>query len=262
MGDLPNKGPFEPTRGARVVSWAKAFLDESAPLASGSYKNVTGYVVKDGQLYAGESKLADPSQFVGYLGESSAPTSVLLRNNGLYLEIVIDANKPIGATDHANVADIILESAISVIMDCEDSVATVDAEDKILAYTNWFGLMRGDLVETVSKGGRQFERKLAQDKTFTAPNGGELVLKARALMLVRNVGHLMTNPAILDQNGDEVFEGLMDAMFTTLGAMHDLKKTGGVRNSEHGSIYIVKPKMHGPEEVSFTHELCNRVEAI
>ncbi|MGE4610914.1 MAG: malate synthase G [Paracoccaceae bacterium] len=262
LGDLPNKGPFEPTRGARVVSWAKAFLDESAPLASGSYKNVTGYVVKDGQLYAGESKLADPSQFVGYLGESSAPTSVLLRNNGLYLEIVIDANKPIGATDHANVADIILESAISVIMDCEDSVATVDAEDKILAYTNWFGLMRGDLVETVSKGGRQFERKLAQDKTFTAPNGGELVLKARALMLVRNVGHLMTNPAILDQNGDEVFEGLMDAMFTTLGAMHDLKKTGGVRNSEHGSIYIVKPKMHGPEEVSFTNELFNRVEAI
>ncbi|MEO1918408.1 MAG: malate synthase G, partial [Paracoccaceae bacterium] len=262
LGDLPNKGPFETARGARVVNWAKTFLDDSAPLASGSHKGATGYTVKNDQLYAGEIPLADPSQFVGYLGDGIAPTSVLLLKNGLHIEIAIDANNTIGATDSANVADMILESAISVIMDCEDSVATVDSEDKILAYTNWFGLMRGDLVESVSKGGRQIERKLVSDKTFTAPNGGEITLKARALMLVRNVGHLMTSPAILDQNGDEVFEGLMDAMFTTLGAMLDLKKTNGARNSDRGSIYVVKPKMHGPEEVSFTNEIFNRVEAV
>ena len=262
LGDLPKKGPFDPARGARVVAWAKAFLDDSAPLTSGSHIDATGYIVEAGQLRVGNTSLADPSQFVGYLGDSAAPTSILLRKNGLHVEIVIDAENQIGATDPANVADVLLESAMSAIMDCEDSVAAVDAEDKVLAYGNWFGLMRGDLVEVVAKGGKQVERKLAQNKIFTAPDGGEAVIKTRALMLVRNVGHLMTNPAILDQNGDEIFEGLMDAMFTTLGAMHDLKKTEGARNSEHGSIYIVKPKMHGPEEVAFTNEIFNRVEAI
>ena len=213
-------------------------------------------------LKIGDTGLADPSQFAGYLGDAGSPTSILLSKNGLHVEIVIDAENQIGATDSAHVADVLLESAMSAIMDCEDSVAAVDAEDKVLAYSNWFGLMRGDLVETVSKGGKLIERKLAQNKTFTAPDGGELTIKTRALMLVRNVGHLMTNPAILDQNGDEIYEGLMDAMFTTLGAMHDLKKTEGARNSEHGSVYVVKPKMHGPEEVAFTNEIFNRVEAV
>jgi len=261
LGDLPAKGPFDPARGARVVAWAKSFLDVSAPLARGSHKDATGYSVENGLLRIGDTGLADPSQFVGYLGNASNPTSILLRKNGLHVEILIDAENQIGATDPANVADVLLESAMSAIMDCEDSVAAVDAEDKVLAYTNWFGLMRGDLVETISKGGNLVERKLSQDKIFTAPDGGSFNIKTRALMLVRNVGHLMTNPAILDQNGDEIFEGLMDAMFTTLGAMHDLKKTEGLRNSEHGSVYVVKPKMHGPEEVAFTNEIFNRVEA-
>jgi len=262
LGDLPAKGPFDPARGARVVAWAKEFLDYSAPLAIGSHKDAAGYSVEKGVLKVGETGLADPSQFTGYLGEAANPTSILLSKNGLHVEIVIDAENQIGATDPAHVADVLLESAMSVIMDCEDSVAAVDAEDKVLAYTNWFGLMRGDLTETLSKGGKMVERKLAQNKTFTAPDGSELVIKTRALMLVRNVGHLMTNPAILDQNGDEIYEGLMDAMFTTLGAMHDLKKTEGARNSEHGSVYIVKPKMHGPDEVAFTDEIFSRVEAV
>jgi len=262
LGDLPEKGPFDPARGARVVAWAKEFLDDSAPLKSGSHIDATGYSVENGALKISGTELADPSQFVGYLGDAANPASVLLRKNGLHAEIIIDAKNQIGATDPAHVADVILESAMSAIMDCEDSVAAVDAEDKVLAYTNWFGLMRGDLAETVSKGGKLIERKLAQNKTFTAPDGCELTIKTRALMLVRNVGHLMTNPAILDQNGDEIFEGLMDAMFTTLGAMHDLKKTDGTRNSVHGSVYVVKPKMHGPEEVAFTNEIFNRVEAV
>lgn len=262
LGDLPEKGPFDPARGARVVAWAKEFLDDSVPLASGSHKGATGYSIKNGVLRIGETGLADPSQFVGYLGDAKNPTSILLRKNGLHVEIKIDAENQIGKTDSAHVADLILESAMSAIMDCEDSVAAVDAEDKVLAYTNWLGLMRGDLVETVSKGEKLIERKLAQDKVFTRPDGSEFTVKTRTLMLVRNVGHLMTNPAILDQNGDEVFEGLMDAMFTILGAMHDLKKTEGARNSEHGSVYIVKPKMHGPDEVAFANEIFSRVEAV
>ncbi|OUS05254.1 malate synthase G [Rhodobacterales bacterium 52_120_T64] len=262
LGDVAAKGPFDPERGARVVAWAKEFLDDSAPLAQGSHKDATGYSVVNGALKIGETSLADPSQFAGYLGNPDSPTSILLRKNGLHIEVIIDAENQIGRTDAAHVADVILESAVTAIMDCEDSVAAVDAEDKVLAYTNWFGLMRGDLVETVSKDGNLIERKLAQNKAFTAPDGSNLAIKTRALMLVRNVGHLMTNPSILDQNGDEVFEGLTDAMFTTLGAMHDLKKTEGTRNSAHGSVYIVKPKMHGPEEVAFTNEIFIRVEAV
>ena len=262
LGDLPTKGPFDPARGARVVAWAKEFLDDSAPLAGGSHKDATGYSVENGVLKVGDIGLADPSQFAGYLGDAANPTSILLSKNGLHVEIVIDTENQIGKTDPAHVADVLLESAMSAIMDCEDSVAAVDAEDKVLAYNNWFGLMRGDLIETLSKGGKLIERKLSQNKTFTAPEGGKFDIKTRALMLVRNVGHLMTNPAILDQNGDEIYEGLMDAMFTTLGAMHDLKKTEGARNSEHGSVYIVKPKMHGPEEVAFTDEILTRVEEI
>ena len=260
LGDLPTKGPFDPARGAQVVAWAKSFLDDVTPLASGSHKDATGYSVEAGALKIGESALADPSQFAGYLGDPANPTSILLKNNGLHIEILIDAENQIGATDPAHVADVLMESAMSAIMDCEDSVAAVDAEDKTLAYTNWLGLMRGDLIETVRKGDKIIERKLAQDKVFTAPDGSDLIIKTRALMLVRNVGHLMTNPAILDQNGDEVFEGMMDAMFTTLGAMHDLNKTGGARNSVNGSVYVVKPKMHGPEEVAFADEIFTRVE--
>ena len=262
LGDLPVKGPFDPARGARVVGWAKAFLDEVVPLSEGSHNGVTGYAVENGALLAGTAGLADPAQFVGYTGAAANPTSILLRNNGLHIEILIDADNQIGATDPANVADVLLESAMSAIMDCEDSVAAVDAEDKTLAYSNWLGLMRGDLVETLRKGDKLVERKLAADKEFTAPDGGHLTIKFRALMLVRNVGHLMTNPAILDQNGDEVFEGLMDAMFTTLCAMHDLNKTGGARNSATGSIYVVKPKMHGPDEVAFADEIFTRVEGV
>mgnify|MGYP001097426478 CR=1 FL=1 len=262
LGDLPVKGPFDPARGARVVAWAKEFLDEVAPLSEGSHNGVNGYSVENGALMAGTAGLADPAQFAGYTGAAANPASILLRNNGLHIEILIDATNQIGATDSANVADVLLESAISAIMDCEDSVAAVDAEDKTLAYSNWLGLMRGDLVETLRKGDKLIERKLAEDKEFTAPDGSALSIKTRALMLVRNVGHLMTNPAILDQNGDEVFEGMMDAMFTTLCAMHDLNKTDGARNSSTGSIYVVKPKMHGPEEVAFADEIFSRVETV
>ena len=262
LGDLPVKGPFDPARGERVVAWAKEFLDEVAPLSKGSHNGVNGYSVENGALMAGTAGLADPAQFAGYTGAAANPTSILLRNNGLHIEILIDATNQIGATDSANVADVLLESAMSAIMDCEDSVAAVDAEDKTLAYSNWLGLMRGDLVETLRKGDKLIERKLAEDKEFTAPDGSALSIKTRALMLVRNVGHLMTNPAILDQNGDEVFEGMIDAMFTTLCAMHDLNKTDGARNSSTGSIYVVKPKMHGPEDVAFADEIFSRVETV
>jgi len=260
LGDLPEKGPFDPARGARVVAWAKGFLDDTVPLVGAKHGDVSGYTIVKGALMAGDTGLADPAQFVGYHGAADAPSAILLRQNGLHIEIVIDAENQIGKTDSAHVADVRLESAMSAIMDCEDSVAAVDAEDKVLAYRNWLGLMRGDLVESVRKGDKVIERKLAQDMTFSAPDGGSYEVKARALMLVRNVGHLMTTPAILDRTGKEIFEGFMDAMITTLCAMHDLKKSGGARNSVMGSVYIVKPKMHGPEEVAFTDEIFTRVE--
>jgi len=263
LGDLPQAGGYDPRRGARVIAWAKKFLDDAAPLAAGSHADLCGYTVRDGALLGLGSDgsgvaLADPARFVGFTGEAAAPASVMLVNHGLHIEIVIDRDSRIGGTDDAGVADIRLESAVSAIMDCEDSVAAVDAADKVLAYRNWLGLMRGDLTEEVTKGGESFTRRLNDDLRLTGPGGDEVVLKGRALMLVRNVGHLMTNPAILDARGDEVFEGLMDAAFTTLIAMHDLRRDGG--NSVSGSVYVVKPKMHGPDEVAFADTLFTRVE--
>ncbi len=257
LGDLPTGKAYDTGRGTRVIAWAKAFLDQAAPLAEGSWADVSGLSVQDGALMP---KLADPSQFAGYGGAAEKPEFVLLQNNGLHIQVRIDAHSAIGATDPAGIADVRLESALSTIMDCEDSVACVDATDKVLAYGNWLGLMAGDLTEEVTKGGATFTRKLAGDLAYTAPNGTPATLKGRSLMLVRNVGHLMTNPAVLDAEGREIGEGLMDALCTTLIAMHDLKREGG--NSVKGSVYVVKPKMHGPEEVAFSVEIFDMVEDI
>ncbi|MCF8486417.1 MAG: malate synthase G [Rhodobacteraceae bacterium] len=259
LGDAPKGKAYDPARGNRVIAWAKAFLDDIAPLATGSHADVTSYAVVDGAL---SPALRNPAQFAGYRGTAEAPNAVLLKNNGLHLVIRIDRGHRIGAQDGAGVADIRMESALSAIMDCEDSVAAVDADDKVLAYANWLGLMKGDLSESVEKDGRVIERRLSPDFEFTAPDGSALTLKGRALMLVRNVGHLMTNPAILDDEGREVGEGLLDAFLTTLCAMHDLQKTEGERNSLHNSVYVVKPKMHGPEEVAFACEIFDRVEQV
>ncbi|WP_424970572.1 malate synthase G [Dinoroseobacter sp. S76] len=263
MGDGPTGKGYDPERGARVMAWARQHLDAAAPLAGVSWADVTRVDVADGalELVAGDLRpLVDPAQFVGYTtGPAGDVTSVLLQKNGLHLRVMIDPTSPIGAADPAGISDVLLEAAVSAIMDCEDSVAAVDSEDKVQAYGNWLGLMKGDLAEEVTKGGKTFTRALAEDVTATAPNGDPLVLKGRALMLIRNVGHLMTNPAILDRDGAEIGEGLMDAMVTTLIAMHDLARDGG--NSVHGSVYVVKPKMHGPEEVAFTDAIFTRVEA-
>ncbi|WP_299640124.1 malate synthase G [uncultured Ruegeria sp.] len=257
MGDLPASGGYDAARGARVVAWAKAFLDDAVPLASGSWADVTELGVTDGAL---TPALGDPAQFAGFGGAADKPDFVLLKNNGLHIQIMIDPTSNIGATDPAGIADVRLESALSTIMDCEDSVACVDAADKVVAYGNWLGLMKGDLTEEVTKGGATFTRKLAEDLSFTTPSGDQARLKGRSLMLVRNVGHLMTNPAVLDAEGREIGEGLMDALCTTLIAMHDLKQDGG--NSVEGSVYVVKPKMHGPEEVAFSVEIFDMVEDI
>ncbi len=257
MGDLPGGSGYDAERGARVIAWAKAFLDDAVPLAEGSWSDVSGLSVEEGGLVPA---LADPVAFAGFGGAADTPDFVLLRNNGLHVQIMIDPTSDIGASDPAGIADVRLESALSTIMDCEDSVACVDAADKVVAYGNWLGLMRGDLTEEVSKGGKTFTRKLAGDVEYITADGGQATLKGRSLMLVRNVGHLMTNPAVLDGAGNEIGEGLMDALCTTLVAMHDLKRDGG--NSVQGSVYVVKPKMHGPEEVTFAVEIFDMVEDI
>ncbi|RDL49465.1 Malate synthase G [Ensifer sp. M14] len=256
---------YNPKRGAKVIAWARDFLDASAPLQSGSWKDVSSLTVASGGLsvtLAGdaETTLRNPAQFAGYDGSDDAPSQVVLRHNNLHAVVVLDATTPIGKDDPAHISDVILESAITTIMDCEDSVAAVDAEDKVVVYRNWLGLMKGDLEEEVVKGGRSFTRRLNADRTYTAPGGGTLSLPGRSLMLVRNVGHLMTNPAILDRDGNEVPEGIMDAMATALIALHDIGDGGRRMNSREGSMYVVKPKMHGPEEVAFACEIFSRVE--
>ncbi|HSF63760.1 MAG TPA: malate synthase G [Paracoccaceae bacterium] len=258
LGDQPPKGAFDESRGARVIAWGRAFLDDVVPLAEGSHADVTGYRVQGGALLPA---LKNPAQLAGFAGNPDAPTAIVLQNHGLHIILDIKADHPVGRIDRAHVADIRLESAMSAIMDCEDSVAAVDAEDKVLAYGNWLGLMRGDLSEAIVKNGRMTVRELAPDLTFTAAQGGTLTLKGRALMLVRNVGHLMTTPAVLDPQGQEIGEGILDAFVTLLGAMHDLKKATGLRNSLHGSVYVVKPKMHGPAEVKLACDLFTRAEA-
>ena len=267
LGERPDGGGYDPARGARVVDWAKRFLDEAAPLARGSHAEAAAYGVAGGRLVAtlkdrSEVELRDPEQFVGYRGEDQRPSAILLTNHGLHIEMQIDREARVGRDDPAGVSDVLLEAAVTTIMDLEDSIAAADAEDKVAAYANWLGLLQGDLTEEVSKDGRTFTRALVPDRDYTAPDGSALTLNGRSLMLLRNVGHLMMNPAILDRNGDEVFEGLMDAVIGALIAMHDLQKTEGLRNSTEGSVYVVKPKMHGPEEVAFTTELFDRVEQV
>ncbi len=256
-------GAYNPKRGAKVIDYAKTFLDNTFPLASGSHKDSTGYAIRGGKLVvslkSGETGLQDESQLRGYTGDAGKPSGVLLVQHGLHAEIQIDAKHPIGADDPANVKDVLLEAATTTIQDCEDSVAAVDGEDKALVYGNWLGLMKGDLKDTFEKGGKTLTRALNGDRQYTAVDGSELTLQGRSLLLVRNVGHLMTNPGICYQ-GEAIPEGIMDAMFTVLAAMHDLKKTSGPRNSRAGSVYMVKPKMHGPEEVAFAVAVLERVE--
>ncbi|MCE8507465.1 malate synthase G [Ruegeria pomeroyi] len=258
-GPIP-AGGYDRGRGARVVARARVFLDEAFPVQGVSHADARRYHIREGALLVDGQPLIDPAKFAGYRGHPKAPDAVLLRNNGLHVELVFDRTHPVGCHDQAGLADVRLESAVSAIMDCEDSVACVDAEDKVLAYGNWLGLMRGDLSEEVTKGGATFTRALAGDLDYLAPDGSAMRVKGRALMLVRNVGHLMTNPAVLDADGAEIFEGLMDALVTVAIAMHDLNRAGG--NSLAGSVYVVKPKMHGPEEVAFAVRTFDMVEDI
>ncbi|KUZ77971.1 malate synthase G [Burkholderia ubonensis] len=252
---------YNPTRGQHVIDYARGVLDNAAPLARGSHRDALRYHVQDGRLAVdtrdGVTHLAQPDRFAGYQGAADAPSAILLKHNGLHIEIQIDASTPIGRADVANVKDVVLEAAVSTIIDCEDSVAAVDADDKVQLYRNWLGLMQGTLVEEVSKGGKTFTRRLNADRDYTTPAGGTLTLHGRSLLFIRNVGHLMTNGAVLDRDGHEIPEGILDGVVTTLCALHDLKSK---RNSRTGSIYIVKPKMHGPVEVAFSDTLFARVE--
>ena len=262
-GGAARSGGYNPVRGARVIDYARAFLDRAAPLAGASHRDATAYTVRDGALIvrtkAGEASLRSPAQFVGYQGESDAPTTVLLKHHGLHIEIQIDATGPIGKTDAAHVNDVVLEAAVTTIIDCEDSVAAVDAADKVALYRNWLGLMQGTLVEQVAKNGKTFTRRLDEDRTYQAAGGGAVTLHGRSLLFVRNVGHLMTTGAVLDRDGHEIPEGILDAVVTTLCALHDRQNR---RNSRTGAIYIVKPKMHGPAEAAFADELFGRVERL
>ncbi|MBW8790342.1 MAG: malate synthase G [Rhizobium leguminosarum] len=256
---------YNPKRGEKVIAWVRDFLDTSAPLQDCRWKDVGSFAVKDGALVVrsidGEqAMLTDGSHFAGYRGDPTAPTHILLKNNGIHIEIVIDAATRIGKADPAHISDVWLESAITTIMDCEDSIAAVDAEDKVVVYRNWLGLMKGDLQEEVAKGGASFIRRLNPDLQYVGPDGTSFEVHRRSLMLVRNVGHLMTNPAILDRDGNDVPEGIMDAVITGLIALYDIGPSGRRKNSRTGSMYVVKPKMHGPDEVAFAVEIFSRVE--
>ncbi|MDP2504230.1 malate synthase G [Oceanobacter sp. 3_MG-2023] len=256
---------YNEVRGNKVIAYARDFLNQAIPLATGSHVGSTAYTIVGGQLQVtladgSTTGLADAAQLQGFLGDAAAPTAILFVNNGLHFELQIDASSMVGATDSAGVKDILMESALTTIMDCEDSVAAVDAEDKVITYGNWLGLMQGNLEEQVTKGGKTFTRRMNPDREYTGLNGDSVKLKGRSMLFIRNVGHLMTNPAMLDKDGNEVPEGIMDAMVTTLCAMHDLNGNAPFQNSTTGSVNIVKPKMHGPEEVAYANELFGRVE--
>lgn len=256
---------YNPVRGQKVIDFAKKLLDQSAPLAEGSHADVTAYKIAKGKLQAtlesgNTTPLQDESKFVGYNGSEDAPTAVLLVNNGLHIEIAIDNNNPIGKSDKAGVKDLVIEAALSTLMDCEDSIAAVDAEDKVGVYRNWLGLMKGDLESTFQRGNKTVTRKLNADRTYKGGDGNKLTLRGRSLMFVRNVGHLMTNNAILDENGNEIPEGILDGVLTSLIATHNFKENAEFKNSLHNSIYIVKPKMHSPAEAAFANKLFDRIE--